>query len=212
MIINPDNSSWKSWDRKRISSLTEISTKKNIETEVPVPDRLFQKRRSKNLLNSLKLSQKIGLLLWMNKNEVLSEGGKERLLFLQRKASEEAILAGLKFSSRLNQEKKLQLDFKPHMVELNRRPQSKRFRISEKRRIGIGYRDKGTLPDIQSKLRNQTQEEAFIFLPDLPEKFREMLYSLMPSSIEGDWVDLEEVGRLISTNFNSDRSSLLNQL
>jgi hypothetical protein len=98
------------------------------------------------------------------------------------------------------------------MVELNRRPQSRRFRISEKRRIGVGYRDKGTLPDIQSKLRNQTQEEAFIFLPDLPEKFREMLYSLMPSSIEGDWVDLEEVGRLISTNFNSDRSSLLNQL
>lgn len=211
MSINPSNSSWKE-GRKGEVPLTEISIRKDIETEVPVPDRLFHKRRSKELLNSLKLSQKIGLLLWLNKNEALSEGGKERLLYLQRKASEEAILAGLKFSSRLQKEEKLRLDFKPHMVELNRRPQSRRFRVSEKRRIGIGYRDKGTLPDIQSKLRNQTQEESFIFLSDLPEMLQEMLYNLMPSSIEGEWVDLEEIGRLFSTKFKSDRSHLLNQL
>jgi len=159
-----------------------------IETEVPVPDRLFRKSKGSDLLYRLKLSQKIGLLLWLNKNGELSEGGKERLLYLQRRASEEAILAGLKFSSRLQSEKKLQLDFKPHMIELNRRPQSKRYRKRELRRIGIGYRDKGTLPDFESKARNRSQEDSYISMEYFPSEVIEIINILFPTSIEDDWI------------------------
>ena len=184
----------------------------NIETEVPVPDRLLGKSYSRDLVSHLKLSQKIGLLLWMNRENLLSDGGKERLLYLQRKASEEAILAGLKFLSRLSLEVKLQSDFKPHMIELNRRPQSKRFRVSERRRIGVGYRDKGTLPDLDSRVRSQAQEASFIYLWDLPEGLQKFISALIPTSLEGDWVDLEEVGRIVSTISPTDQHQLLNQL
>ena len=163
------------------------------EAEVPVPDRLYQKGFSKELTSRLKLSQKIGLLLWLNREGLISEGGKERLLYLQRKSSFEAIEAGLKSALRLSEEKKLSLDFKPHMVELNRRPQSRRYRVAEKRRIGIGYRDKGTLPVQSSRERIKSTEEAFINIESLSEKKQFLIKTLMPSSLEEDWVDLEEV-------------------
>jgi len=180
-----------------------------IETEVPVPDRLFRKSKGSDLLYRLKLSQKIGLLLWLNKNGELSEGGKERLLYLQRRASEEAILAGLKFSSRLQSEKKLQLDFKPHMIELNRRPQSKRYRKRELRRIGIGYRDKGTLPDFESKARNRSQEDSYISMEYFPSEVIEIINILFPTSIEDDWIDLEEIQK---NSQNSETTLALIQL
>lgn len=168
-----------------------------IETEVPVPERLFRKDKSHCLVESLKLSQKIGLLLWMNKQELISEGGKERLLYLQRKASEEAIIAGIRFSTRLSNERKLQADFYPHMVELNRRPQSRRFRKAEKRRIGVGYRDKGTLPDYSTRFRERANELNFISVYSVPEVLLIFIQKTVPTSLEGDWIDLEEVNRLL---------------
>jgi len=116
----------KDWYSK--SSDQDVDLLRDSEAEVPVPDRLFPKKKSKGLLLRLKLSQKIGLLMWMNRTDQLSRGGEERLLYLQKKASIEAISAGLRFANRLTQEKKLQNDFRPHMAELNRMPQSKRFR------------------------------------------------------------------------------------
>ena len=79
------------------------------------------------------------------------------------------------------------------MVELNRRPQSRRYRVAEKRRIGIGYRDKGTLPVQSSRERIKSTEEAFINIESLSEKKQFLIKTLMPSSLEEDWVDLEEV-------------------
>jgi len=210
MDMNPMTSSRRDPENEEFSC-SDLDFEK-IETEVPVPDRLHKKSFSGILVNSLKLSQKIGLLLWMNKNGSLSSGGKERLLYLQRKASEEAIIAGLKFSSRLTVEKKLQSDFKPHMVELNRRPQSRRFRVSEKRRIGVGYRDKGTLPDLNSRSRNRAQEDSFVFQGDLPEELVELIKVLIPTSLEGEWIDLEEIGRKVSAIPPKEQSLLLNQL
>lgn len=171
------------------SSLDSRSFEK-LETEAPVPERPIPKRRSKELLLRLKLSQKIGLLLWLNREGLLSEGGKERLLYLQRKASLEAIEAGVRWCSRLSKEKKLQSDFRPHMAELNRRPQSKRFRRTEARRIGIGYRDKGTLPEISSKARTRVIEESWIPLSMLPEFLNKVLRTAYPEAVEGDWFDV----------------------
>jgi len=185
---------------------------RNPEAEVPVPDRLLPKRNAQILLLRLKLGQKIGLLMWMNRNDVLSRGGEERLLYLQKKASIEAISSGLKFADRLSREKKLQSDFLPHMVELNRRPGSKRFRKYEKNRIGIGYRDKGTTPENSSYGRTQAQRESFILLSSLPENLISIIQSCVPQLIEGEWLDLAELSDYFDDLKELRDQLLLNQL
>lgn len=160
------------------------------EAEVPVPDRLLPKGRSQELVFRLKLSQKIGLLLFLNRDGLLSEGGKERLLYLQRKASEEALIAGMKFSTRLSREKKLQSDFRHQIVELNRRPQSKRFRTTESRRIGVGYRDKGTLPAVSSRARREASSDNWVPLQSFPDEVSGILETLFPQLVEDEEFDL----------------------
>jgi hypothetical protein len=167
------------------------------EADIPVPDRLLPKSEYQRLVSRLKLSQKIGLLLWLNRCGFLSLGGRERLLYLQAKASFEALEAGLRFAQRLTKEVKLQSDFKHHMRELNRRPQSKRYRRSEVRRIGVGYRDKGMLPEFSSRARQDAQRESFIPSSLIPNQLRQILLALLPSCFteEGDWIDLTEVSQ-----------------
>jgi len=178
------------------------------EAEVPVPDRLFSKRKSQWLVRRLKLSQAIGLLLYLNREEVLSPGGKERLLYLQARAPFSALEAGMKFALRLCEEEKLQSDFRHQLIELNRRPQSKRYRRYEVSRIGVGYRDKGTLPKSHTLGRNEAQEENFVFYSDLPRDLQEYV-ALFPTTREGEWVDWEELDRLMKVN---DHGSLDRQL
>lgn len=184
------------------------------EADAPVPDRLLPKGRSRDLVRRLKLSQKIGLLLWLAREGLASEGGRERLLYLQSRASFEAIEAGLKFAKRLNSETKLQSDFQHELKELNRRPQSKRFRTRERSRIGVGYRDKGTLPEISTGPREKATEEAFIHIASLPEWLQEKIIHFIPASLEGEWVDLEILSEEASLLIDELRSLplLLNQI
>lgn len=161
------------------------------EAEAPVPDRLLPKGRNLELLLRLRLSQKIGLLLFLNREGIISEGGKERLLYLQSKTSFEAIEAGLRFAQRLTLEVKLQSDFKHQLIELNRRPQSRRFRKTESRRIGVGYRDKGTLPEDSSSPRASANSSGIVFFGDLRTEVGDLVKLLVPDSIEGEWLDLE---------------------
>lgn len=182
------------------------------EAEVPVPDRLLPKGRSQELVFRLRLSQKIGLLLYLNRTGSISEGGKERLLYLQEKASFEAISAGLKFAQRLSSESKLSSDFKHQLRELNRRPQSKRFRVRESRRIGVGYRDKGTLPEISSPARRSAIEASWINLQDLPTEMCRFLTTAFPTSVEGDWFDLSVLATSEKKESELRISQLLNRL
>lgn len=181
------------------------------EAEVPVPDRLLPKRLSQELAFSLKLSQQIGILLWLNRVQLISIGGRQRLLYLQEKASFEAISAGLKFAERLSKEKKLQSDFKHAARELNRRPQSKRFRVREKNRIGVGYRDKGTCPDVSAQAQRKADSEAMVHLPDLPEELQELILKTCPVSVVDDWVDLSEI-RLASADLQKGLTQLATPL
>lgn len=161
------------------------------EADMPVPDRLFPKGKSKWLTDRLKLSQRIGLLLFLNRENLLSEGGQERLLYLQSKAPFSAIEAGLAFAQRLSIEKKLQSDFKHQMIELNRRPRSKRYRRYETSRIGVGYRDKGTLPEESSIFRRRADEESFVLIDDLPPEMFIFISEHCPDSVvDGTWLDL----------------------
>lgn len=192
--------------------LTE--SERESEADVPVPDRLLPKWRYQQLVGKLKLSQKIGLLIWLNRENLLTLGGRERLLYLQAKASFEALEAGLKFARRLTEEKKLLSDFRHQMRELNRRPQSKRFRQSEGNRIGIGYRDKGTLPPESLAARRKAQEDSFIPRDQIPLEVLEILLRYLPSSLteDGEWVDLYEISQASGSSDSSEMKTLLRPL
>jgi hypothetical protein len=181
------------------------------EADVPVPDRLLPRRTSLRLTAKLKLSQKVGILLWLNRSGLITLGGRERLLYLQAKASFEALEAGLKFARRLSQEKKLQTDFRHQMRELNRRPQSKRFRQSEARRIGVGYRDKGTLPGVSHRARRQTVQDAFVAAHLVPPLLRDALILVHPQFFTADreWVDLTMVAGSFGTRADIGARPLL---
>lgn len=183
------------------------------EADMPVPDRLRPKRNSLQLVKQLKLSQRIGLLLFLNRKGALSLGGKERLLYLQERADLSAISAGLEFCSRLLKEKKLQSDFKHQLIELNRRPQSRRFRRYEVSRIGVGYRDKGTLPEDSLRARRFAQEENFVFLRNLPCLIMELIVYDYPSTMVGEWLDWDELDCLMKIdNLDLPDRLLLSQL
>lgn len=177
-------------DYVRSDYLSEFESE--TEAEVPVPDRLLSKSKYQDLVGRLRLSQRIGILVWLNRNNLLSIGGRERLLYLQAKASFEALEASLKFAQRLSREQKLVSDFKHQIRELNRRPQSKRFRQSEVRRIGVGYRDKGTLPGFSSRARWEAQEQSFIPSAQIPQELVDLLRKVLPDCLteDGDWIDL----------------------
>lgn len=171
------------------------------EADVPVPDRLLPKRKSQWLVSRLKLSQKIGLLLFLNQKNLLSPGGEQRLLYLQQKASCEAIIAGVKFAEKLHKTMKLQLDFKHQMNELNRRPQSKRFRVREKSRIGVGYRDKGTLPELQLHIRLEAEKSDFIHVSQLDERVIVSAQRVCPAClVGGEWLSLSDLAESLSSD------------
>lgn len=184
------------------------------EADIPVPDRLLPKWKSRILVEKMKLSQKIGSLLWLNSEGLISEGGKQRLLFLQSKASEEALIAGIRWSKRLSNEEKLQRDFQHQHRELNRRPQSSRFRKRETARIGVGYRDKGTLPEKSERARRKAKEESWVFLPDLSaEANLTILLSDLSEFVEGDWLDLGALADFLKDDSKKSQvASLLNSL
>jgi hypothetical protein len=166
------------------------------------------------LVEALRLSQKIGLLIWLNRQGLLSLGGKERLLYLQAKASFEALEAGLRFARRLSEETKLQSDFKHQMRELNRRPQSKHFRQSESRRIGVGYRDKGMLPEQSLRARRAAWEESFLPTESIPEDLLMILQKYLPACLteDGEWVDLSLFPGTFGSEGDSEMKTLLHPL
>lgn len=184
------------------------------EADIPVPDRLLPKHVYRKLVGALKLSQKIGLLIWLNRQGLLTIGGKEQLLYLQAKASFEALEAGLKFARRLSKEEKLQSDFRHQMRELNRRPQSKHFRQTEERRIGVGYRDKGTLPEQSVRARKKAWEDSFISTELVPSEVIDILKRYLPTALTGDgeWVDLSIFPGTFRFPENPEMTNLLHSL
>jgi len=186
-------------------------SERDSEADIPVPDRLLPRRMSQRLTEMLKLSQKIGLLIWLNREDLITLGGRERLLYLQAKASYEALEAGLKFARRLSSEEKLRSDFRHQMRELNRRPQSKHFRQSEARRIGVGYRDKGMLPDVSHGARTMAQKDSYIPGHLVPPLLLNAIRTVHPNFLtsDGEWVDLSMVAGSFGTQADIGVRSLL---
>jgi len=137
----------------------------------------------------LRLGQQVGILLWLNDHSLLDEfGGARRLLMLQRKASYEALVSALKFRERLHNSPKLQRDFFHHAVLLNSyTPGASDYFRPEQRRIGVGYRDKGTLPEPSNSARKRADSSVWFLVEDIGVE----LADGFPR--EGDWVDLSEI-------------------
>jgi hypothetical protein len=153
----------------------------------------IQRRRGR-----LKLSQEIGILIWCNRVEMITASGEERLLFLQSKASFEALESGLKFAFQLTYDEKLQHDFYHDMVDLNSRSVTRRLRLHRQNsRIGIGYRDKGTLPSPSALgVRNANQGD-WIHRESAIRMLSALQLVLPPDSQEEEWLELSEFVRIL---------------
>lgn len=194
------------WDPDSVSALTDESLARKMgQTYL---SRISYHRSQVRKTGPLKLSQQIGLLLWLNRKDLLSTRGEERLLFLQSKAPWGALDAGMKFAQRIEVEVKLQHDLYHWMVVLNCFPSTKRFRAFQARRIGIGYRDKGTLPSSSAAARRDTVNGAWVHRETLPEPVQAQLF-LQPSLSEGEWVDLPELVQYLKLAWTPEDLRLL---
>jgi len=170
------------------------------EAEIPVPARLTSKKRAKELVQKLKFSQKIGLLLVLHRLERLTPGGQLQLLRLQQRASFEALRSGLNFCERVLGDQKLQQDFVHELIELNRRPRQKPLFRAEVRQVGVGYRDKGTLPSSSSGARKAAGTAGYLFFEDLESSDLKLWITLFHSSClseDGLWLDIQELATVL---------------
>jgi hypothetical protein len=179
------------WDYVRSDYRSE--QEQQVEADVPVPATLLPIQKLQDLVGRLKKSQKLGILMWLASKGLLTLGGRKRLLQLQSSASIEALMSAEKFAQRLHHETKLQKDFRHCMRALNLRPRSATFRRSEKRRIGVGYRDKGTLPTSGSRERMKALSEAWVPTQGMEEHTLKAIQSILPFALsdDGEFVDTQ---------------------
>lgn len=150
----------------------------------------------------LPLSKQIGILIWMNRRDLLSVRGSERLLFLQSKAPWSALSQGLEFAQRVDSDLKIQSDLYHWMVTLNCFTTTRALRTFRARTLGVGYRDKGTLPSPSATSVRRAQEDSWVPKDQLPEA---LVAILDPSSdlLEGDWIDLPGLVKLVQSGLTS---------
>ena len=175
------------WDLDYVERLSNKSLVEKMRQTCLSRISYHRDRARKN--GDLPLSKQIGTLLWLNRMDLLSVRGSERLLFLQSKAPWSALSQGMEFAQRLEKEEKLQSDLYHWMVTLNCFRVTKALRLFRVRTLGVGYRDKGTLPSPSTSAVRKAQEQSWVPKDQLPEVLVTMID---PSSdlLEGEWVDL----------------------
>ena len=198
------------WDPAALDRLSNAALVKKME-QTYLSRIAYYRRKAGAVSEKLSLGQQIGVLVWMNRVDLLSSKGEERLLFLQSKAPWGALDAGMKFAQRLEGDEKLQLDFYPYMVALNCHPSTKRLRVwRQTSRIGVGYRDKGTLPSLSTGARRRATEDAWLLKEEIPGPLLAIIES-MPELVEGEWVDLSGLAELLGAgSVSEDFPPLLN--
>lgn len=169
----------------------------------------YHRDKVRNSPVRLKLGQQLGLLLWLNRHHLLSTKGEERLLFLQARAPWGALEAGMTFAQRLESDRKLVSDLYHWMVVFNCYPTTRRLRIHRARRIGVGYRDKGTLPDKSRGARRSADSSAWVHWDSLPEHIQELISVLASQSVEGEWVDLPDLVSNLQSGLGTSELRLL---
>lgn len=173
-----------------------------VEAEVPVPECLRNRSKELATVSSLKVSQKVGILLYLLEMNPHHENLCLRMAHLQSIASLEAILSGVRFRDRLKNDKKFAQDNKHNFFYFISNFFSKRkWRKPRMARIR-GYRDKGTLPDQNLRSRRKAQKEAYMSILPFEEKTVEFLKENLPdSAFEGDQIDLTVAREFLNEEF-----------
>lgn len=150
-------------------------------------------------LKGMRRSTRYGILLYLLSNSKkfeLSENQRLWIIYYSRKFSEAELLRASDVSERLNSDSLFFLRMKKEIQETHVRvPSLNPMTLKEKRRIGIGYRDKGALRPLHQK-----RDLGEISLWDEDIKF------LLPISYEtkGSWITAKEVSSLIGVNLLSE--------
>jgi len=173
-----------------------------VEAEVPVPDHLRDRSKELATVSNLKISQKIGIVLFLLEMNPHHENLCLRLAHLQSIASLEAILSGVRFRDRLKNDEKFVSDNRHNFFYFLSKFFSRRdWRKPRLTRIR-GYRDKGTLPDQNLRSRRKAQKESYMSILPFDEKTVEFLKENLPSSaFEGDQIDLTVAREFLNEEF-----------
>jgi hypothetical protein len=158
---------------------------------------LLGKRSSQGFrdLKGMRKSTRYGILLYLlsnSKDFELSENQRLWIIYYSRKFSEAELLRASDVSERLNSDSLFLLRMKKEIHETHVRvPSLNPLNLKEKRRIGIGYRDKGALRPLHQK-----RDLGEISLWDEDIRF------LLPLNfeIQGRWITAKEVSSLIGVN------------
>jgi hypothetical protein len=185
------------WDPRLVDRLSNRALAGKME-QTYLSRIAYHKRKAGSVAEKLSLGQQIGILIWLNRFDLLSTKGEERLLFLQGKAPWAALEKGMKFAQSLDASEKMQLDFYHFMVVLNCFPSTKRLRLwKQANRIGVGYRDKGTLPSPSSGALKEADRSAWVHFQDLEEKLQDLALT-QPDLVVGEWVDLPALAGVLA--------------
>jgi hypothetical protein len=152
----------------------------------------FQGFRS---LKGMKQSTRYGILLFLlqsSESFELSEGQRLWIIYRARKLSEAELLKAGEFSEKLLSDEVLRKRTKHQINETHVRvPSLNPKQLPEKRRIGIGYRDKGALRPLHHQRRIG---EVVVWSEDIQ-------YLLpLDQIVEGRWITADEVQSLIGVD------------
>ena len=138
----------------------------------------------------LRLSRQVGLLLSTAEIFGLSEWQKRRLRTLTKQLSPEGVLAASRYANYLRANLETYQSLWSWVVYLSRPHRGLgEYSKKPKRRMGVGYRDKGSKPDASKRSRDEANNLTWIYEADLPESWWRS-YGMIPLYFirEGEWL------------------------
>lgn len=140
----------------------------------------------------LRLSRQVGLLLRTSEINNLTVWQTRWLQSITSCLDPQGILAASNYAVYLKDHKETYQSLHPWLEYLSRpRKGPKEIHLKPKRSMGVGYNDKGSVPDPSSRARNEANYFAWIYEADLPESWwRE--YGMIPlyAFRVGNWVHI----------------------
>ena len=137
----------------------------------------------------LRLSRQVGLLLRESEIFGLSVWQKGWLLKLTRNLNPEGIISAAAYAAYLQDHPEIYQSLRPWREYLSRPNRLREVHLKPKRRIGIGYTDKGYMLPFHKKGRVEALASAWIYEGDLPERWW-LQYGMLPLYFlrEGEWL------------------------
>jgi len=145
----------------------------------------------------LRLSRQVGLLLRTAELHKLTVWQYRWLQALSAQLDPQGLLVAVEYAATLADQPQTYRSLRPWLEYLSRpRKGSSGVHRKAKRRIGVGYRDKGSKPDPSKAARNEANYLAWVYEPDLPESWWKE-YGMIPlyALREGVWVAVPPIPR-----------------